>query len=269
MNQSADDRIWQLIRQEVEEEARREPLLANFFHGVVLNHKTFENTLSFLLATKLDSTTITTLALRDLIDDALANDREIGAAARADVEAVVTRDPAVHLYSTPLLFLKGFHVLQAYRVAHYFWTHDRRALAMFLQGRISQVLSVDIHPAARIGRGILMDHATGIVIGETAVVGDNVSLLHEVTLGGTGKESGDRHPKVRGGVLIGAGAKLLGNIEIGEGAKIGAGSVVLEDVPAHHTVVGVPARIVGRTIDEQPALGMDHRLGKPELPSLD
>ena len=162
------------------------------------------------------------------------------------------------MFSNIFLFLKGFHAIQSYRVAHYYWTTGRESLALFLQGRISQVLAVDIHPAARIGRGILIDHATSVVIGETAVVEDNVSMLHEVTLGGTGKETGDRHPKVRRGVLIAAGAKILGNIEIGEGAKIGAGSVVLDDVPPHTTAVGVPARIVGRPETEQPALDMDH-----------
>ena len=198
------------------------------------------------------------MALRDLIDEALVNDPEIGAAARADIEAVRERDPACRTYSNPLLFFKGFHAIQSYRIAHYYWRTGRESLALFLQGRISQVLAVDIHPAARIGRGILMDHATGVVIGETAVVEDNVSMLHEVTLGGTGKETGDRHPKVRKGVLIAAGATILGNIEIGEGAKIGAGSVVLDDVPPHTTAVGVPARVVGRPKSEQPALDMDH-----------
>lgn len=252
------DPVWEAVRKEAAEETRKEPLLANFLYGVVLNHKTFEDALSFLLATKLESTTINAVALRDLIDEALANEPEIGAAARADIAAVLDRDPACRNYSTPLLFLKGFHAIQSYRVAHYYWMTGRESLALFLQGRISQVLAVDIHPAARIGRGILIDHATSVVIGETAVVEDNVSMLHEVTLGGTGKETGDRHPKIRKGVLIAAGAKILGNIEIGEGAKIGAGSVVLDDVPPHTTAVGVPARVVGRPKSQQPALDMDH-----------
>ncbi|HOF41257.1 MAG TPA: serine O-acetyltransferase [Candidatus Hydrogenedentes bacterium] len=252
------DAIWEAIRNEAAEETRKEPLLANFLYGAVLNHKTFEDALSFILATKLESTTIHAVALRDLIDEALVHDPGIGAAARADIEAVRDRDPACRAYSNPLLFFKGFHAIQSYRIANYYWRAGRESLALFLQGRISQVLAVDIHPAAQIGCGILMDHATGVVIGETAVVEDNVSMLHEVTLGGTGKETGDRHPKVRKGVLIAAGATILGNIEIGEGARIGAGSVVLDDIPPHTTAVGVPARVVGRPRSEQPALDMDH-----------
>lgn len=261
MNANTDS-MWQQIREEAEQAARTEPMLANFFHGVVLNHKCLEDALSFLLATKLASTTISSLAMRDLFDEALSSDPEIGAAARADIEAVRTRDPACTHFMMPLLYFKGFHSIQTYRVAHYFWTHGREQLALFLQGRVSQVLAVDIHPAARIGKGILVDHATGLVIGETAVVEDHVSMLHEVTLGGTGKETGDRHPKVRHGVLIGAGAKILGNVEIGAGAKIGAASVVLTDIPPHCTAVGVPAEIVGKTTEDEPALQMDHRYGQ-------
>jgi serine O-acetyltransferase len=173
---------------------------------------------------------------------------------------VCDRDAACNKYSTPLLYFKGYQAIQAYRVAHYYWKRDRHDLALFLQSRISEVFGVDIHPAARIGRGILLDHATSVVIGETAVVEDNVSMLHEVTLGGTGKETGDRHPKVRQGVLIAAGAKILGNVEIGEGAKVGCGAVVLENVAPHTTVVGVPARPVGITLSHSPALDMDHRI---------
>ncbi|MCP4644560.1 MAG: serine O-acetyltransferase [bacterium] len=268
MSRRETDPIWERIRDEISEAAKKEPMLANFFHGVVLTHKCLEDALSFLLATKLSSTTITELALRDLIDDAFADDPSIGAAARADMEAVCTRDPACRRIATPLLYFKGFHAIQAYRVSHYYWTHGREDLALFMQGRIAQVLTVDIHPAAHIGRGVLMDHATGVVIGETAVVEDNVSMLHEVTLGGTGKETGDRHPKVRKGVLIGAGAKILGNVEIGEGAKIGAASVVLTDVPPHCTAAGVPAVIVGRPESDQPALQMDHRIAGGDEPSV-
>lgn len=179
---------------------------------------------------------------------------------RADIRAITERDPAATRFSEPLLYFKGFHALQTHRVAHWLWSEGRRELALFLQSRASEVFGVDIHPAARIGKGILVDHATGVVVGETAVVEDNVSILHEVTLGGTGKDCGDRHPKVRHGVLIGAGAKILGNVEVGEGAKIGAGSVVLEDVPAHATVAGVPAKVVGIAEGDEPARTMDHRL---------
>ncbi len=262
MTHSESDPLWQTIREEAEADAQQEPMLANFLYGCVLNHDTLEDALSFLLASKLESTTIPALSLRDLIDNALHDDLSIGEAVRADIQAVCTRDPACRGYSVSLLFFKGFHALQAFRVAHHYWTRGREPLAMYLQSCISQVFSVDIHPAARIGKGILFDHATGIVIGETAVVEDNVSMLHEVTLGGTGKESGDRHPKVRHGVLIGAGAKILGNVEIGAGAKVGAGSVVLNAVPPHTTVAGVPARIVGRERSEEPALEMDHRIAQ-------
>jgi serine O-acetyltransferase len=255
-----NDPVWEAIRVEAADAARREPLLANFYYGAVLNHTTLEDALSFLLATELESTTIPAISLRDLIDQALAADPSIGQAARADIEAVLSRDPACVHYSAPLLFFKGYHALQTQRIGHYYWNQGREELALFLQSRLSKVAAVDIHPAARIGQGILIDHATSVVIGETAVVEDNVSMLHEVTLGGTGKQTGDRHPKVRNGVLIGAGAKILGNVEIGEGAKIGAGSVVLINVPPHCTAAGVPAKIVGHPQNAQPALQMDHRI---------
>jgi serine O-acetyltransferase len=235
-------------------------MLASFLHCVILNHRSLEDALSFILAGKLESSTITATTLRDLIDEAFAGDPKIGVAFRADIEAVCERDPACDSYSKAVLYLKGFQSLQAYRVAHYFWANDRKPLALYLQSRISDTFGVDIHPAARIGKGILIDHATSVVIGETAVVEDNVSMLHEVTLGGTGKQGGDRHPKIRHGVLIAAGAKILGNVEVGEGAKIGASAVVLEDVPPHTTVVGVPARPVGGLLKGEPALEMEHRI---------
>ena len=260
MNEAAHDPIWEGIRAEVAEAAKKEPMLASFLYAVVLNHKTLEDALSFQLAGKLGSHTLTEVSLRDLIDEALANDPTIGEAFRADIVAVRDRDPACQHYSTPLLHLKGFQAIQAHRVAHYFWQQGREPLALFMQSRVSEVFSVDIHPAARLGRGILMDHASGVVIGETAVVGDNVSLLHHVTLGGTGKEVGDRHPKIGDGVLISVGASILGNVHIGEGAKIAAHAVVLRDVPPHCTFAGVPARMVGRPVVEQPALEMDHSI---------
>lgn len=254
------DETWERVRAEAEADARCEPMLASFIYSIILNHTTLEDALSFQLAGKLESHTLTAVTLRDLIDEAFHNDPKIGEAIRADMVAVCDRDAACTKYSTPLLYFKGYQAIQAYRVAHYYWTRDRHELALFLQSRISEVFAVDIHPAARIGKGILIDHATSVVIGETAVVEDNVSMLHEVTLGGTGKVMGDRHPKVRRGVLIAAGAKILGNVEIGEGAKVGGGAVVLDDVPPHTTVVGVPARPVGHTRSEQPALDMDHRI---------
>jgi serine O-acetyltransferase len=260
MVQTDGDTLWQTIRKEVEKDAKAEPLLTNFLYSVVLNHKSLEDVMTFHLASKLESTTIPAIAMRDVLDEAFHGDPSIGESVRADILAVKTRDPACPGYSIPLLYFKGFHALQAYRAAHYFWNHKRKSLALFLQSRISQVFGVDIHPAARVGRGILIDHATGVVIGETAVVEDNVSMLHGVTLGGTGKETGDRHPKVRKGVLIGAATTILGNIEIGEGAKIGAGSLVLDPIPPHCTAVGVPAKVVKGARVEQPALDMDHRI---------
>lgn len=254
------DPIWQSIRDEAAREAEREPILAGFLHATILKHQTLEDALSFRLAGKLASPSLSAMLIREVIDECLAADPRVGAAARADIRAVQERDPACRSSSEPLLYRKGIHALESYRVAHWLWEHDRRSLALHLQNRISQAFAVDIHPAARIGRGIFIDHATGVVIGETALIEDDVSLLHEVTLGGTGKETGDRHPKIRRGVLIGAGAKILGNVEIGEGAKIGAASAVLIDVPAHCTAVGVPAKIIGGVDSSQPALEMDHRL---------
>lgn len=264
---SNNDPVWERVVREAEESARKEPMLASFLHATILNHKSLEDALSFMLSGKLESPALSSLTLRDLLGEAFARSTAIGVAIRADLEAVCQRDPACRTFATPLLYFKGYQALQAYRAAHYYWTKGREDLALFLQSRISEAFAVDIHPAARIGKGILIDHATSVVIGETAVVEDNVSMLHEVTLGGTGKVSGDRHPKVRHGVLIAAGAKILGNIEVGEGAKVGGGAVVLEDVPPHTTVVGVPAKPVGRTGSAEPALEMDHTLvGDSQFP---
>ncbi len=257
------DPLWQAIRDEVALEAAEEPLLASFLHATVLNHKSLETSLAFLLAAKLESPVLSSMLIRELIMDATDNDKSIVGAIRADLQAVRDRDPAAHHTSRPFMFFKGFHALQIQRIGHWLWGHDRHVLALYLQSRTSEVFGVDIHPAARIGNGIMIDHATGVVVGETAVIEDNVSLLHSVTLGGTGKDTGDRHPKVRKGVLIGAGAKILGNVEIGAGAKVGAGSVVLEDVPPHVTVAGVPARVVGAVDSEMPSLGMNHSLKCP------
>jgi serine O-acetyltransferase len=260
MDHVSDDRIWTRIREEAAQDAGREPMLASFLYTVVLNHESLEDALSFILASKLDGVAVGAPTLRDLIDAALEAEPLIGAAARADLQAVVARDPACRGYAVPLLYFKGFQAIQAYRVAHHYWRAERHALALYLQSRISEVFGVDIHPGARIGKGILVDHATSIVIGETAVVEDDVSMLHEVTLGGTGKHGGDRHPKIRRGVMIGAGAKVLGNIVVGEGAKIGAGSVVVRDVQQHCTVAGVPARPVGHPAVALPALEMDQSI---------
>lgn len=250
--------VWKAICEKATEHVAREPMLASFLHATVLNHDRFEDAVSYHLAGKLESNTLSGMQLREVFDSAMAADAAIAAAIKADIQAVRERDPAVDCCLVPLLYLKGVHALASYRVAHWLWKQNRPLLALHLQNRISEVFTVDIHPAAQIGRGVLMDHATSIVIGETAVVEDDVSMLHEVTLGGTGKESGDRHPKVRRNVLIGAGAKILGNVEIGEGAKVGAGSVVLSNVRPHCTVAGVPAVVVGRPCTEHPSWDMNH-----------
>ncbi|NIA14107.1 MAG: serine O-acetyltransferase [Nitrospiraceae bacterium] len=265
MTDTAQDTVWEEIRAEVALAAQQEPLLASFLYAVVLNHKTYEDAASFQLASKLGSTTLPGVSLHDLIDEAFAGDPAIGEAFRADTVAVRNRDPACRYYSQPMLYFKGFQGLQAHRVAHYYWEQGREPLALFLQSLASEVFGLDIHPAARIGQGILLDHATAVVIGETATVGDNVSILHQVTLGGTGKQGGDRHPKIGNGVLISVGASILGNVHVGDGAKIAAHAVVLTDVPPHSTFAGVPARMVGHPDAQQPALEMDHSIngGQP------
>ena len=254
------DPVWHQIREEAAALAADEPFMASIAHSVVLHHGTLERALSYRIAQKLSSPEMSPLLMRETSDQAYANDASMGAAARADIIAVFDRDPACHRMIQPLLYFKGFLALQAYRVAHHLWNNGRKDLALFLQMRSSEVFSIDIHPNARIGRGIMIDHAHAIVIGETAVVGDDVSMLHSVTLGGTGKVGGDRHPKIGDGVLIGAGAKVLGNISVGNCARIAAGSVVLQDVPPRKTVAGVPARIVGEAGCERPSHAMDHRV---------
>lgn len=253
---NGEDELWQAILAEVTCETLREPVLTSFFHATISNHSSIEGALSYHLANKLDGPTVGAMLIREIIEDAYLDDKSIIESARADIRAVRERDPVCDSYATPFLYFKGFHALQAYRVAHWLWKKKRKSLALFFQNQISMAFSVDIHPAAQIGSGIMIDHATGIVVGETAVVEDDVSLMQSVTLGGTGKEMGDRHPKVRKGVLISAGAKVLGNVEIGEGAKVAGGSVVLQDVPAHTTVAGVPAKIVGKPVTAQPSLDM-------------
>jgi serine O-acetyltransferase len=254
------DPVWSRIRTEAEELSRNEPLMASLAHACVLHHDSLEGVLSFRIAEKLAAPEMSALILREISDGAYAADPKLGQRARADILAVYDRDPACTRYIQPLLFFKGFLALQAHRVAHWLWDNQHRDIAYFLQMRCSELLGVDIHPAARIGHGIMIDHAHGIVIGETAVVGDDVSMLHSVTLGGTGKEHGDRHPKIGRGVMIGAGASVLGNITVGNCSRIAAGSVVLNPVPPCKTVAGVPARIVGEAGCAEPARSMDQRL---------
>lgn len=256
--------LWSSLLGEACALRQNEPALVRTVQDTVLSQGCFAQALGSRLAQKLASPELDEDALFDVIGDAFDKDPDIVEAAGVDLVAVRDRDPACPDLLTPLLYFKGFQALQGYRVAHWLWRHDRTHVARHLQSRISEVFAIDIHPAARLGRGILLDHGTGIVIGETAVVEDDVSMLHDVTLGGTGKERGDRHPKVRRGVLIGAGAKIFGNIEIGEGAKVGAGSIVLDPVEPHTTVVGVPARPVRARLTDMPALTMDHSLQPPD-----
>lgn len=251
------DPVWSHIREEAKAAVRDEPLLGGFIHSGILHHVSLERALAYRFSLKLASGEMSEQILREIADEAYDSDPTLGQAARADIVAVYDRDPACHRFMQPLMFFKGFQAIQAYRIGHWLWTHGRRDLAYFVQMRVSEAFGVDIHPNARMGKGIMIDHAHSIVIGETAVVGDNVSMLHSVTLGGTGKEDGDRHPKIGNGVLIGAGAKILGNIHIGERSRIAAGSVVLHDVPCCKTVAGVPARIIGEAGCDQPALTMD------------
>ena len=259
-NPAADrlDPVWTTIRDEAGHLAADEPLMASMVHAVVLNHRSLEDALSYRIAEKLAAPEMPALLIREICDAAYADQPQIGVSARADIIAVRERDPFCDRMVQPLMFFKGFLGIQAYRVAHWLWTTGRRDMAMFFQMRTSELFSMDINPAARIGQGIMIDHAHAIVIGETAVVGNDVSMLHSVTLGGTGKEGGDRHPKIGDGVLIGAGAKVLGNIRVGECSRIAAGSVVLKDVPPCKTVAGIPAKIVGEAGCDRPSYSMNH-----------
>ncbi|WP_111641080.1 serine O-acetyltransferase [Marinimicrobium alkaliphilum] len=250
--------VWRALRAEAQAAAQVEPVLASFYHASLLNHDNFAAAISFHLANKLDSHAVPAMQIREVFEAAMVREPALAEAMCRDMRAYRDRDPACDRYTLPFLFFKGYHALQAHRFAHHLWDQGRETLALYLQNQISRAFDVDIHPAARIGDGIMIDHATGVVVGETAVIENDVSLLHAVTLGGSGLTSGDRHPKIRHGVLISTGAKILGNIEVGEGAVVGAGSVVLESVPAHSTVVGVPARVVGRPRVDEPALTMDH-----------
>jgi len=257
---AAVDPVWQHIRSEAEDILRREPELASFIYSTVLHHDRLEAAVVQRIADRLDHSSLSGDLIRQAYSDALRDDPDLGNAFRADLVAVFDRDPATARFIDPLLYFKGFHALQTHRLAHWLWRHERKDFALYLQSRSSAVFQCDIHPAARIGRGIFLDHATGFVVGETAVIEDDVSILHGVTLGGTGKENEDRHPKIRYGVLIGAGAKILGNIEVGHCARIAAGSVVVKPVPNNVTVAGVPARVVGTAGCSEPSRTMDQML---------
>ncbi|WP_029006179.1 serine O-acetyltransferase [Azorhizobium doebereinerae] len=251
------DPVWARLRKEAEEAAAREPMLAGFLKGAILGQQSLEGVIAERIAARLDHPDLPGSVIRTAYHEAVAADPTIAQALRADIMAVVDRDPATTRTLEPVLYFKGFHALQAHRLSHWLWMNGQRDAALYLQSRVSSVLTVDIHPAVPMGRGIFLDHATGLVVGATAVIEDDVSILQGVTLGGTGKERGDRHPKIRRGVLIGAGAKVLGNIEVGHCARIAAGSVVLHPVPPATTVAGVPAKVVGTAGCAEPSRAMD------------
>jgi len=263
------DPVWARIRRDAEEIVRREAELATFIYSTVLHHDTLEAAVVHRVAERLDGPDVPAELIRQAYFDALEHEPVIGGAFRADIVATVDRDPATNRVIEPVLYFKGFHAIQAHRLAHWLWRRGRKDFAYYLQSRSSSVFQTDINPAVHIGQGIFLDHATGLVVGETAVIEDDVSILQDVTLGGTGKEAGDRHPKIRRGVLIGAGAKILGNIEIGHCARIAAGSVVLKPVPHNTTVAGVPAKIIGEAGCPEPSRTMDHLFDDSEFGERD
>lgn len=257
---NAVDPVWARVRLEAERIIKAEPTLAGFILSTILNQPSLDAAIIHRVAARLGHPVIPADLIAQTFAEAVADDPSISEAFRADIAAVLDRDPATMRFIEPVLYYKGFHAIQTHRLAHWLWAKSRTDLALYMQARSSEVFQCDIHPAATVGRGVFFDHAHGMVIGETAVIGDNVSMLHDVTLGGTGKEGGDRHPKIRSGVMIGAGAKVLGNIEIGECARIAAGSVVLAPVPRNTTVAGVPAKVVGEAGCAEPARAMDQLL---------
>lgn len=254
------DPLWDEICSQARRAVIQEPVMVDFFNTAILNHASLEQAPCFNLSQQMGSAVVSAEVVSDVIAEALQQDALIGQRIRQDINAYYDRDPACETHFMPILYFKGFQALQLQRVAHWLWSRGRNILALFFQSQISEVFAVDIHPGAKLGSGIMIDHATGLVIGETAVVGDNVSILHSVTLGGSGCASGSRHPTIGNGVLISAGAKILGNIRVGDGVKVGAGSLVLESVPEHVTVAGVPAKIVGTPGEAEPALEMDQNI---------
>jgi serine O-acetyltransferase len=261
------DPIWDEIRAEAEEAVRNEPALGGFLYATILSKERLEEAVCHRLAQRLNHSDVDAGLIGQSFAEVLEKHPELGAIFRADLAAVYDRDPACRRYIEPLLYFKGFHALATHRFAHELWKAGRRDFALYLQSQSSRIFAVDINPAARIGKGIMLDHGTGIVIGETATLGDNCSLLQNVTLGGTGKETGDRHPKIGANVMIGAGAKVLGNIKVGDCSRIAAGSVVLKDVPPETTVAGVPAKVIGPAGCPEPARSMDQRLPVEDLGS--
>ncbi|MBY6242252.1 serine O-acetyltransferase [Methylosinus sp. Sm6] len=257
------DPLFARIHAEAQDAAERDPNVASFLYAAVLSHDSLESVIAHRLAQRLEGADMPAALLGRIMLDRMARDPSFGEALRADLLAVFDRDPACARILEPMLYFKGFHAIETHRLAHGLWKSGRSDLALWLQSAASARFQTDIHPQARIGKGFFLDHATGVVIGSTSVVEDEVSMLHGVTLGGTGTAGGARHPKVRRGVLIGAGAKILGDIEIGECARVAAGSVVMESVPPHKTVAGVPARIIGDVGAAEPSLTMDQLLDAP------
>jgi serine O-acetyltransferase len=254
------------LRDEAEAAARAEPGLAGLMITTILNHERLEDAVVHRLAARLGRAAVPSELIAQTYSEAISADGSFGEAFRADILAVADRDPACSRLLEPVLYFKGFHAIQTHRLAHWLWNEGRRDFALYLQSLSSEVFQTDINPAARMGRGVFLDHATGLVVGQTAVIGDDVSILQGVTLGGTGKERGDRHPKIARGVLIGAGAKILGNIEVGHCARVASGSVVLQPVPPKTTVAGVPARVVGTAGCAEPSRSMDQILSGMEAP---
>ncbi|MDQ0393930.1 serine O-acetyltransferase [Labrys monachus] len=257
------DPVWSRVRMEAEAVTHAEPQLSSFIFANILQLSSLEGAVVQRVASRLDHPDMPATLIAQAFGKALEADPSIASAFRADIAAVIDRDPAATRYIEPILYFKGFHAVQTHRLAHWLWRAGRRDFALYLQSRSSAVFQCDINPNVPIGRGIFLDHATGLVVGETAVIDDDVSILQDVTLGGTGKETGDRHPKIRRGVMIGAGAKILGNIEIGQCARVAAGSVVLKPVPRNTTVAGVPARVVGEAGCAEPSRSMDQILHGP------
>ncbi len=256
-SRAPDDPIWQTLRSEAEAAMAAEPALTGFIYATITSHNRLEDAICHRIAQRLGHADVDAGLIVQTFHDVLGSQPELGRSFRADLAAVLERDPATTRYLEPFLYFKGFHALVTYRFAHELWRQGRHDFALYLQSQASRMFAVDIHPAARLGKGLMLDHATGVVIGETATLGDNCSLLHAVTLGGSGKQTGDRHPKIGSCVLIGAGAKVLGNIHVGNCSRIAAGSVVLQDVPPHVTVAGVPARVVGPAGTAEPGRMMD------------
>lgn len=256
------DPIWSAVRADAEQIVRSEPAMASFVYSTVLNQDRLEDAVVHRIAQRIGNHVVSGELICSVFAEALDDDGGLREAMRVDLAAVYDRDPACHRYIEPVLYFKGFHAIETHRLANWLWRQGRRDFAYYIQSKSSEVFQTDINPAVRMGKGIFLDHATGLVVGETAVIEDDVSILQEVTLGGTGKEDGDRHPKIRQGVLIGAGAKILGNIEVGRCSKVAAGSVVLKPVPAHSTVAGVPARVIGEAGCREPSRSMDQMVAE-------